>query len=64
MFDANNIQQSPAVREKNIRLALAAVANVPKEDLPILFVSLLRHYKRVQLDLALDTAQRMIGQTK
>lgn len=64
MSEMKTIQNSPAVRAKNLRIALSAIDSIHDDDVVLILASLIAKHKRVKIDLLLDAAQMKLGRLK
>jgi len=58
--DTNRMHRTPKMREKNLKLAFLAIRALDDGDLPILFSSLLTKFTKVELDMMLADAERVM----
>lgn len=54
------IQHSPIIRERNLRLAIAAVKAVEPDDMVLVMATMMMAHTRLELDAVMSQAERLM----
>jgi hypothetical protein len=60
----SDVQNGKRIREKNIRLAMAAIENLHRDELMFIMVAMIQKFNKHQLLFAIEDAAATLGRAK